>query len=55
MYRLIRNTGPLPPVVKTFNCVYDPNTDEIHTDDMDLALEKMRKRYLRRKASRRPS
>jgi len=29
-WRLVRDTGPLPPVMKTVRYIYDPNTGEEH-------------------------
>lgn len=30
IYRLIRNTGPLPPQIQRVKHVFDPNTREVH-------------------------
>ncbi|MEW5745246.1 MAG: hypothetical protein AB1805_07420 [Nitrospirota bacterium] len=37
VYRLVRNTGPQPPILKTLHLLYDPNTNEYWSEDPEVA------------------
>lgn len=42
LYRLVKNTGPKPPVQKDIKYIYDPNTDQYWMEDP----EEVRAKYV---------
>jgi len=43
VYRLVRDSGPLHPVAKTVDLVYDPNNDQYHLGDPEKVIEQLRR------------
>ena len=48
VFRLVRNTGPLPPVQSHITMVYDPNRDEYWMQDPDGVRVQIRSELVRK-------
>jgi len=48
VFRLVRNTGPLPPVQSHIIMVYDPNRDEYWMQDPDGIRKQIRSDLVRK-------
>jgi len=44
-FRLVKDTGPLHPVAKTVDLVYDPNTDQYHLGDPEKVVDQLRRQH----------